>query len=282
MSVGIVCDSTCDLGLDYFESARVEMVPLKVQIGENTYLDWVEMKPSEFYEKHRSAPEMPITSQPSPADFAQAYAKLAAQGVEGIVAITLSAALSGTFQSASMAADEAEVPVNVVDSKLVSVATGLCVKAAVAERDAGGDLTSVTEAARWTSENCRLFFVLDTLEYLVKGGRAGKAAGLAASVLNIKPILKFNEEGIIEPFKKVKGLNKAFATLAEHVAAESAEQPMRASFMHAVAPDVLEDLKSAMVTAGARLEVDFVGEIGPVIGNYAGSGAVGLAYVPIR
>jgi fatty acid-binding protein DegV len=114
----------------------------------------------------------------------------------------------------------------------------------------------------------------------VKGGRAGKASGLAASVLNIKPILRFNDEGIIEPFKKVKGLSKAMAALAEHVAESSRAGRLRITFLHAVAPDLAQELQQAVADAGADFELDSIGQIGSVIGNYAGAGAVGLAYVP--
>ena len=280
--IGIVCDSTCDLGLDYFEANDVRMVPLKVQIGDETFLDWVELSPAQFYERQKAAPEMPTTSQPTPADFAAAYAEVVAAGAEAIVVITLTSALSGTYQSANIALEDSSVPTEIIDTKLVSQATGLAVKAAVEARDAGAAFDEVVETVRWTASSTRFFFVLDTLEYLVKGGRAGKAQGLAASVLNIKPILTFAADGTIEPFKKVKGLNKAFAALAEHVAAESRPGTLRLAFLHAVAPALVEGLRSAIDAAGADYETDAVGEIGSVIGNYAGAGAVAVAYVPAQ
>jgi DegV family protein with EDD domain len=278
-SVGIVCDSTCDLGLEWFADHEVEMVPLKIQIDGDTFLDWVDLSPEAFYERQKSAVEMPTTSQPSPADFTAAYER-AGEGADGIVAITLTSELSGTHQSAEIAAAESAVPVHLIDTKLVSVATGLAVKAAVSARDAGGSVDDVRRAAEWTARNTRLFFVLDTLDYLVKGGRAGRAQGLAASVLNIKPILTFAPEGIIEPFKKVKGLSKALTALAGHVAEASKESRLRIAFLHAVAPDLLDELRSEVDDAGADYELDCIGEIGCVIGNYAGAGAVGVAYVP--
>lgn len=278
--IGIVCDSTCDLGLDWVADHDVEMVPLKIQIGEETHLDWVELDPTGFYERQRTAVEMPTTSQPSPADFSQAYQRLADAGAEGIVAVILTSALSGTYQSAEIAAAESPIPVRIIDTKLVSLATGLAVKAAVEARDAGKDLDYVADAAEWTAKNTRLFFILDTLDYLVKGGRAGKAQGLAASVLNIKPILTFSPEGTIEPFKKVKGLGKAITALAEHVAEESQGGTLRVAFLHAVAPELAEQLESAVKEAKADYVSDMQGLIGSVIGNYAGAGAVGVAFVP--
>ncbi len=280
--IGIVCDSTCDLGPAWCDAHDVVLVPLKVLFGEETFRDWIDLSPEEFYEKLTSSPQLPKTSQPSPAEFAEAYARLAEAGCEEIVSIHLTAALSGTFESATMAATDAPVPVRIVDTKLVSQATALVVKAAVEARQAGGDGAAIEVAATKTASQTRMFFVLDTLEYLVKGGRAGKAQGLAASVLNIKPILTFNAEGIIEPFKKVKGTRKAFAELAAHVAADSASLGrLKVALLHACSPDLAQELQAALVAAGADCEIESSGLVGAVIGTYGGPRAVGCAYHPM-
>jgi DegV family protein with EDD domain len=120
------------------------------------------------------------------------------------------------------------------------------------------------------------------LDYLVKGGRAGKAQGLAASLLNIKPVLDVNADGIIEPFKKVKGRRKALAELAAHVAEDSlANGRMRLALLHACNEDQAADLRAAIVASGADVEIVHVGLVGAVVGTYAGPGAVGCAYYPI-
>jgi DegV family protein with EDD domain len=281
-SVGIVTDSTCDLPPEELERLGVRMVPLKVLIGEDTYLDWVEMRPDEFYRRLAAAPELPKTSQPTPAEFASAYTRLAEEGCEAIVSIHLTSALSGTISSATAAAKESVVPVHVVDTKLVTQALGLVVKAAVRARDEGRDAAAIAAMAEQLSHDSELYFVLDTLEYLVKGGRAGKAAGLAASLLNIKPVLRFNDEGIIEPFKKAKGRKKALAELAAHVAEVSrAKGRLRLSLLHACADDEGADLAAELATAGADFELDSTGYVGAVVGTYAGPNAVGCAYHPI-
>ncbi|MBW6468450.1 MAG: DegV family protein [Coriobacteriia bacterium] len=279
--VGIVCDSTCDLGPQWLGDHGVRMVPLKVLFGTDSYLDWIDMSPDEFYVKLAASPVLPKTSQPSPADFATAYAQLAGEGCTEIVSIHLTSALSGTFESATLAAVDAPVPIRIVDTKTVSMGTALAVKAAIEARDGGGSASEVEAAARTAAETSRLYFILDTLEYLVKGGRAGKAAGLAASVLNIKPILTFTPEGTIEPFKKVKGLKKALAELAAQVAADSAGSSVRLAVLHGSAPDLADQMVSALDAAGVDYELDMIGSVGAVIGTYAGPGAVGLAYYPI-
>ncbi len=258
------------------------MVPLKVLFGDETFRDWVDLMPEEFFSKLSAARSLPKTSQPSPADFAEVYERLAEAGCDEIVSVHLTSALSGTFESATMAAGDARVPVHVFDTRLVSQATGLLVKVAVEARDKGADADQTVSALTDVRDSMRMYFVLDTLEFLVKGGRAGKAQGLAASVLNIKPILTFNDEGIIEPFKKVKGQKKAFAELAAQVAADSSAGKVRLAFLHACAPELADALKDALVEAGADCEIDSTGFVGSVIGTYAGPGAVGCAYYPIR
>ena len=279
---GIVCDSTCDLTPAWLSSHDVHLVPLRVLFGEEAHLDWVDMQPEEFFGRLASAPALPTTSQPSPADFEAAYTQLAEAGCSAIVSIHLTAALSGTYESATLAAKTSPIPVHVIDTKLVSQALGLIVKKGLELRGAGATADDIARGCLETAQATRLYFVLDTLDYLVKGGRAGKAQGLAASLLNIKPILVFNAEGTIEPFKKVKGTNKAIVELAAHVAEESrAKGRLRVALLHSIAPDLAEHLRSALDAAGADCEIDSVGEVGAVIGTYAGPRAVGVGYYPI-
>lgn len=279
-SIGIVSDSTCDLGPEWLAEHDVKMVPLKVLFGTDSFLDWIDLSPEQFYDKLAKAPSLPKTSQPSPAEFAETYAALAEAGYTEIVSIHLTSALSGTFESATMAAADSPVPVHVVDTKTVSQATALCVKAAIEARDAGSSGEQVAAAAQRAADSSKLFFVLDTLEYLVKGGRAGKAAGLAASVLNIKPVLTFSPEGTVEPFKKVKGLKKAMAELAAHVAEDAGGAPLRLSVLHGAAPELAEQMIAILDEASVPYELDSIGSVGAVIGTYAGPGAVGVAYHP--
>lgn len=278
----IVCDSTCDLGPESLSGLHVVMVPLRVRFGDDTYLDWVEMTPDAFYERLVSSPVLPKTSQPSPADFSAAYERLAGEGVEEIVSIHLSSALSGTVESATLAATTAPVPVRVIDTRLVSQAAGLVVKAAVHARESGGDAAAIEEAALAVAASCRLFFILNTLDYLVKGGRAGKAAGLAVALLNIKPVLSIRSpEGIVEPFKKVKGTKRAVSELVAHVRADTAGRRFRMRLLHANALPLAEELRDAVLTAGCDCDIDGIGDVGAVIGTYAGPGAIGLAYHPV-
>jgi DegV family protein with EDD domain len=280
--VGIVTDSTCDFGPEALAEIDVRMVSLTVHMGDQHFADWVDLRPQEFYPMLEAAKVLPTTSQPSPADFSAAYQGLADEGCEEIVVVTLSSALSGTFESATLAASSSPIPVRIVDGKTASQGTGLIVKAAVEARAAGLDAAGIEARATVVAKETRLFFLLDTLDYLVKGGRAGKATGLAASLLNIKPVLEVNDDGIIEPFKKVRGRSQAMAALAEHVAKDSRENGrMRIAMLHAARTDDADELEAAILAAGADIEIESHGVIGAVIGVYTGPGAVGVAYYPL-
>jgi DegV family protein with EDD domain len=280
--VGIVTDSTCDVEPARLAELGVEMVPLTVHFGDEHYRDWIDLHPREFYAKLAASPVTPTTSQPSPADFAAAYARLAERGFDEVVVITLSSALSGTYDSAMLGAKDARLPVRVVDGKRASQGTALIVFAAVDARDAGLDAAAIEARAIEVAQSSRLYFLLDTLDFLVRGGRAGKATGLAASLLNIKPVLEVNAEGFIEPFKKVRGRQQAVAALAQHVAEESRSRGrLRVALLHASIQGEVEEVQAALRVAEADIEVVSEGIIGAVIGTYTGPGAVGVAYYPI-
>jgi len=281
-ATGIVVDSTCDLGPQWCASHDVGLVPLKVSFGETTFLDGLDLTPQDFYKRLVTAEVLPKTSQPSPHEFSLAYNAMAAKGYQEIVSIHLSSAISGTFESAAMAAAESSVPVRLVDTKAVTQAFGLTVKAAVAARDAGADVCEIQRVADKVSSETRMLFVPATMEYLVKGGRAGKAQGLAASLLNIKPILTFNSDGIIEPFSKVKGMKKALAELTSQIAADAERLGrLKLILFHATALDLVEELRAMVVESGADVQIEPVGWVGPVIGTYGGPNAVGCAYHPM-
>jgi DegV family protein with EDD domain len=279
--IGIVTDSTCDLGPETLAELGVVMVPLKVLFDDESYLDWVDLVPEEFFRKLASSQTLPKTSQPSPAEFVSAYKALADEGFEAIVSVHLTGALSGTMSSALMAAQDCPIPVHCVDTKNVSQALGLVVRATVEARDEGLDAVAIAARAQEVADSTKLFFMLDTLEYLVKGGRAGKAQGLAASVLGIKPVLTMNDEGIIEPFKKVKGRKRGISEMALKIAEDAAAMgPLRGAILHGCLEDTGQELVDEIAATGATVEIVSRGRVGAVIGTYAGPGAIGIAYHP--
>jgi DegV family protein with EDD domain len=154
--------------------------------------------------------------------------------------------------------------------------------AACAARDAGKSLDAIEKAALEAAARTELFFVLDTLDYLVKGGRAGRAQGMAAALLNIKPVLQVTG-GVIEPFKKCKGTNKAIREMAEHVAERSRKLgPLNIVVIHAVAENLADELSNAIRSAGTDIATIEVDEIGSVIGTHVGPRTVGVGYAPAK
>lgn len=280
MKTGIVCDSTADLPVEFYSDNDVTMVPLKVRFGDEVLADWTELHPEEFYARLSASPTLPKTSQPSPAEFETAYRSLAEAGCDEIVSIHLSAALSGTVQSASLAASDSPVPVHVVDSKKVSQGTALVLKAAIEARDAGASGDEIARTAERIASKVRLFFVLDTLDCLVKGGRAGRAAGVAAALLNIKPVLSIGSDGVVEAFKKVKGFRRALSELAGHVAEDAAGSEVRLGLLHSCSPERADELREELAAAGVLIREEPPVVVGAVIGTYAGPRAAGCAYYP--
>lgn len=280
--IGIVCDSTCDLGPDRLAGLGVVMVPLKVTFGDDTYLDWLDVAPARFYEMLAASPVLPKTSQPSPADFAAVYGELAESGCEGIVSVHLSAAISGTVESAILASGMVDIPVRVVDARSTNVGLSLALLAAVDARNAGMSLDDVESAARSVADAATTLFALDTLEYLVKGGRAGKAQGLAASLLSIKPVLTFGADGVIAPYKKVKGTRKAILEIADSIASAGAGgSTVRVGILAGEAPDLSAELHAAIDATGVAWELVTTNTVGAVIGAYAGPRAVGAAFYTV-
>jgi len=280
-SVVLVTDSTADIPLELRESLGISMVPLKVNFRDETYLDNITLHPRQFYEKLTSFGELATTSQPSPADFYEVYKKLTDEG-HAVISLQLSAALSGTYQSAtiakSMLDDDADV--TVIDSRSASYGYGLMVVAAAQMAKAGASKDDIIAEVHRLRRELRLYFLVDTLEYLQKGGRIGKASAVLGSLLNIKPILSIDNEGTVFSFDKVRGQKRAMARIAEVLAADFEDRPIELTIavtpgFEAGVPEMSELLKQQL-----KVHKYQVTEIGPVVGTHAGPGTIGVFVVP--
>lgn len=262
--------------LSYYEQTDLTMVPLVVRFGEEMHKDWVEMPPEKFYPKLRSSDILPKTSQPSVQDFIDAYSNY--DGYDHIFSIHLSSQLSGTYQSADIARQNVTVPVTVVDSKLASVGTAFIVDEVIKARNEGKGVDEIQALIDTLIAGTRLLFCVDTLKYLELGGRIGKAQALAGSILNIKPILTL-EDGIVVPFKKVKGRKKVFKELIDVLQAQDTAA-LKIGIIHADAPETARELEAHIKEAGIPHEIVLTAQIGSVIGTYVGPGTFGLMYYP--
>lgn len=278
--VAVVTDSTADLPRELVERYGIRVVPLTVHFGPEEYKDYVEIGPDEFFRKLPTSPHLPRTSQPSPADFAAVYEEVGRQA-DAIVSVHISADLSGTYQSAMMAKGmHPELDIEVVDARSASLGTGLAVLAAARAAEAGGDRAAVAEAAREVAAKLQVFFAVDTLEYLEKNGRIGKAQALLGGLLKIKPILTL-DNGVVAPFDRVRGHSKAMARLVE-VAGERLghARGVRVAVLHGNAPEAAAELEAGLRGALAVSEC-LIGQVGPVIAAHTGPGVVGWAALEV-
>ncbi len=275
----IVTDSASDIDPALRESLGIVSVPLKVNFGDETYLDGVTLNSGDFYRKLKESGVAPTTSQPSPNDFAEAYKSIVARHGKDvqIIAIILSGALSGTYQSALIGKSllDEEIDITVIDSKGASFMQGLMVVQAARAVRAGQSKEQVLDLIGRMIDEIQVYFMVDTLDYLQRGGRIGKASALIGSLLNIKPILSLDESGSIYPFEKVRGTKKALARILEELKAYAQDEPVIAVIAHADALDEARDLL-ARVQVEFRVAESFLVELGPVIGTHSGPGLLGV------
>lgn len=273
----IVTDSTAYLPRDLVDLYNISVLPLDVIFPDRTYLDGVDITPAEFYEKQRDSAELPTTSQPSAGNFEELYRELIAAGAEEIICILISAALSGTVNSAEIArAAVSEVPIHIIDSKFTSMAQGFLVLEAARAVEAGVPTPKVVELVTGLIPRMNLIFVVDTLKYLHKGGRIGGAAALFGTALDIKPLLYIND-GRVDTLEKIRTKKKAQARLVDIIAEQAAGKKLHCTIIHATARAEAEELL-AQVAARCDCVETYISEVSPVIGTHTGPGAVGACF----
>ena len=276
MTVRIVSDTACDLPDELTEELGIELVPLHVRFGATELVDRRELGTKEFWARCAEADELPSTAAPSPGAFQDAFARLADQGADGVVCITLSGKLSATYQSAAQAARDmaSRLPVEVLDSMSATMGEGLVVLEAAEAARQGASLQDVMSRAQAACGRLSVFGTLDTLENLKKGGRIGGAAALVGTLLSIKPVLEVRN-GVVEQESRQRTRARSLRYLADK--ARAAAPLDRLAAVGAEAPD-LDEFVSLVSDIPTRSPL-FVGDIGPVIGTHAGPGTIGVAWL---
>jgi fatty acid kinase fatty acid binding subunit len=272
-NTAIVLDSTADFpeAPERFPNWRV--VPLYVLFGDESYRDYEELSPTEFYARLRTAPELPTTSQPTPGDFLAAYEQLSSY--DRIYSLHLSSALSGTYQSAATAAAELGDKVRVVDSEAASAAVAMLGLAIQRRLDRGTTDQEIGELIRRYKRDAGLIFTVDTLEYLRRGGRIGRASAWAGQLLHVKPILTIERE--VVPLKRVRGNQKAMQEFVNAFTSTTKDTPtLKVGIAHADAPERAEQLRKMVRAERHQAEVEIVTTLGAVVGTHAGPGTVGF------
>jgi DegV family protein with EDD domain len=279
----IVTDSTSDIPEEIAKEHDIYVIPLRLQFGDESFLDGVEISAKEFYERLDQAKQLPTTSQPSPADYIRVYEQIQ-QDHPGasILSIHISSGLSGTYQSALIAKSmmEEDVDITIVDSLSASYGFGLFVVHAARLAREGMAVGDIVEAIVQLRKERKLYFLVDTLEYLQKGGRIGKAAALFGTLLNIKPILSIDEEGIIYAVEKVRGRNKAVARMIELFQQDLGNiEKINVAVGHTANPATAESFLSEL-SGHFKLEEVVLTNIGPAVGSHVGSGTIAVFIWP--
>jgi DegV family protein with EDD domain len=273
-NTAIVLDSTADFpeAAERFPNWRI--VPLYVRFGDESLRDYVDLKPSAFYGRLRTATELPTTSQPTPGDFLAAYEDLT--GYERIYSLHISGKLSGTYESARTAASELGDRARLIDTESASAAIAMLALAIQRRLERGTRDGEIDELVERYKRDAGLLFTVDTLEFLARGGRIGKARAMAGQLLHIKPILTIRE-GEVVPVKRVRGNQKAFAEFVREFSGATEDAPgLRVGIAHADAPDRADSLTTMVRRERPRAEIEIVTSLGSVVGTHAGPGTVGF------
>ncbi|GGN95941.1 DegV family protein [Saccharibacillus kuerlensis] len=272
----IVTDSTADIPEEMIERLGIHVVPLKVMFGDEALLDGIDIKAPEFYRRLVAAGKLPTTSQPSPADFTAVYQRILEEYPGApIISIHISTGMSGTFQSAALGKSMLEnetAEITMIDSRSASYGFGLMVVRA-AEMAQSGSTPQEIEAEVERLKSVRsLYFLVDTLEYLQKGGRIGRAAAVLGTLLNIKPILSIDKEGVIYAVEKARGRKKALARVVELFKQElGSAGKVDVAIGHTADPATADEILALL---RQHFEVGDVvySHIGSVVGTHVGPG----------
>jgi DegV family protein with EDD domain len=277
-NTAVVLASTSDYPEAPSRFPNMRFVPLYVRFGDDTYRDYVELGPAEFFEKLRTSPVLPATAQPTPQDFLTVYESLAAY--ERVYSLHVSAKVSGTFASAEIAASElGDSRVRVVDSETASLAIAMLAHAIQRRLARGTTDVELAELIERFRRDSGVVFTVETLEYLQRGGRIGRAAALAGSLLNVRPILAI-EDGEVVAVARVRGRQKALTEFERRFSDATEDRPgLRIAIAHADAPEWVGTLSELVWRVRPKAEIEFTGTLGAVVSTHAGPGTVGFFWL---
>ena len=280
MAIKVVTDSTSVLPADVGESLGIEVVPLNIHFGSDVYKDRVNLMPDAFYDKLINGDVLPTTSQPSVGEFIDVYERLGSDA-DGIVSVHISEKLSGTMNSARLASQQAnaDCPIEVVDTFQVSMGVGICAMEAAEVANSGGNMNQVILAARNAVTRSQCFFMLETLEFLQKGGRIGKAQALIGNLLKIRPMLML-QEGEVHPLGRERTRRKGISKLVDTV--EELAPISGLAVMYSTGPDEAQTLAQNVSKFMIEGREPMMLQIGPVIGTYAGPDTLGIALISAK
>ena len=281
MKLAVITDSSAFLQAETLRKEDLFVLDIPVNIDGQEYVEGVNLTAQEFYEKMASASELPKTSQPSIAKLDEILSSLKEKGYTHALGLFLSSGISGFHQNIQYMKDEYEgLTIAFPDTRITSAPLGYMVESVLKWAEQGDGFESILDKVTEQIENTSAFIMVDDLDHLVKGGRLSNGAAILGNLLSIKPILYFNDQGVIEVYEKVRTEKKATKRLVEIVKEATANVNYQITVIHGNAPQKAADLRQLLIDGGVATDVS-IATFGSVIGTHLGEGSIALGYTPI-
>lgn len=281
MKLAVITDSSAFLQAETLRKEDLFVLDIPVNIDGQEYVEGVNLTAQEFYEKMASASELPKTSQPSIAKLDEILSSLKAKGYTHALGLFLSSGISGFYQNIQYMKDEYEgLTIVFPDTRITSAPLGYMVESVFKWAEQGDGFESILDKVTEQIENTSAFIMVDDLDHLVKGGRLSNGAAILGNLLSIKPILYFNDQGVIEVYEKVRTEKKATKRLVEIVKEATVNGNYQITVIHGNAPQKAADLRQLLIDGGVATDVS-IATFGSVIGTHLGEGSIALGYTPI-
>ena len=281
MKLAVITDSSAFLQAEALRKEDLFVLDIPVNIDGQEYVEGVNLTAQEFYEKMASASELPKTSQPSIAKLDEILSSLKAKGYTHALGLFLSSGISGFYQNIQYMKDEYEgLTIAFPDTRITSAPLGYMVESVLKWAEQGDGFESILDKVTEQIENTSAFIMVDDLDHLVKGGRLSNGAAILGNLLSIKPILYFNDQGVIDVYEKVRTEKKATKRLVEIVKEATANGNYQITVIHGNAPQKAADLRQLLIDGGVATDVS-IATFGSVIGTHLGEGSIALSYTPI-
>ena len=281
MKLAVITDSSAFLQAEALRKEDLFVLDIPVNIDGQEYVEGVNLTAQEFYEKMASATELPKTSQPSIAKLDEILSSLKDRGYTHALGLFLSSGISGFYQNIQYMKDEYEgLTIAFPDTRITSAPLGYMVESVFKWTEQGDSFESILDKVTEQIENTSAFIMVDDLDHLVKGGRLSNGAAILGNLLSIKPILYFNDQGVIEVYEKVRTEKKATKRLVEIVKEVTADGNYQITVIHGNAPQKAADLRQLLIDGGVATDVS-IATFGSVIGTHLGEGSIALGYTPI-
>jgi DegV family protein with EDD domain len=276
MTVKIITDSCCDIPLDLANELNITIVPVHIHFGTKDYLDGIDIIPNEFFKMIASSESFPTTSQPSVGQFIEEFKN--SDNPDGILSIHVSSKVSGTFNAAKQASDQSNLsgPINIIDSLQVSITQGFAVMRAAAAAAAGKNLQEVSNIVQETCNRATMFGLIDTVDYLVKGGRLSKTAGLIGSLLNIKPII-VTRNGEVVQYAKTRSFTKSLRSISSKLESDSDLEEI--GIMYTTDPIIATEFADSISDLLPNGKKPYISQLGSALGAHMGPGGLGVGII---